>query len=122
MPVHGSCHCGKTKFTLAAVPAEITACTCSYCSKSGALWAYAAPEDFALNTPDADRALYEWGSRTIKHFFCDGCGMATYGISPDWVDNKPDFSVQKLGINARLFDDIDIGTIPVTVIDGKNLW
>lgn len=122
MLVHGSCHCGKTKFEMAVPPAETTSCTCSYCHKTGALWAYCAPEDFKLLTPEGDRALYEWGTKTIKHYFCEVCGVATYGISPDWVDNKPDFSVQKLGVNARLLDDVDIGVIPVTVIDGKNLW
>lgn len=24
--------------------------------------------------------------------------------------------------NARLFDDFDLEAVPVTVIDGKNLW
>ncbi|MFT3810101.1 MAG: GFA family protein [Micropepsaceae bacterium] len=122
MAVHGSCHCGKTRFELAAQPAEITSCTCSYCAKSGALWAYCTPEDFRLLTPEGDRALYQFNSRTIQHFFCDACGVATYGISPEWVDFKPDFSRQKFAVNARLLDDVDIGLIPVTVIDGKNLW
>ena len=27
-----------------------------------------------------------------------------------------------LGFFTRLLDDVDIGIIPVTVIDGKNLW
>lgn len=122
MIVHGSCHCGKTKFQMAAAPIEMTACTCSYCHKSGALWAYCAPEDFTLLTPEGDRALYQFNSKTIQHFFCDVCGVATYGISPEWVDFKPDFTKTKLGVNARLLDDVDIGVIPVTVIDGKNLW
>jgi len=120
--VHGSCHCGKTKFELAAQPDALTSCTCSYCAKSGALWAYCGPDDFKLLTPESDRALYQWGTQTIEHYFCDSCGVATYGISPDWIDNKPDVSVKKLGVNARLLDDVDIGIIPVTVIDGKNLW
>ena len=25
-------------------------------------------------------------------------------------------------INARLLDDVDVEAIPVTVVDGKNLW
>jgi hypothetical protein len=41
---------------------------------------------------------------------------------PDWSTGKPDFDNPKVGVNARLFDDFDLDGVPVTVIDGKNLW
>ena len=85
MTVHGSCHCGKTKFELTHPPAETTACTCSYCAKSGALWAYYPPEAFRLLTAEGDRGLYLWNSRMVEHYFCPGCGMTTYGVSPVFV-------------------------------------
>jgi hypothetical protein len=28
----------------------------------------------------------------------------------------------KVGANARLFGDYDLDAVPVSVIDGKNLW
>jgi hypothetical protein len=31
-------------------------------------------------------------------------------------------TIPKVGINARLVDDFDLGSVPVTVIEGKNLW
>lgn len=122
MTIRGSCHCGKTKFEVNAAPESLTACTCSYCSKTGGLWAYYPPEALTLKTPEADRALYKWNTRMIDHFFCDACGCSTYGVSPEFVDMKPHPTRKKLGVNARLFDDFDIGQVPVTVIDGKNLW
>lgn len=122
MPVHGSCHCGATKFEVARQPAEMTSCTCSYCAKTGGLWAYYAPEDFKLLTLEGDRGLYLWNSKLVEHYFCRSCGCSTYGVSPEWVDMKPDPEKKKVAINARLLDDVDIGVIPVTVIDGKNLW
>jgi len=27
-----------------------------------------------------------------------------------------------VGVNSRLFDDFDLDAVPVTVIDGKNMW
>ena len=42
--------------------------------------------------------------------------------SPDWSSGKPDFDNPKVGVNSRLFDDFDLDAVPVTVIDGKNLW
>ena len=38
------------------------------------------------------------------------------------VDGKPDFDNPRVGVNARLMDDFDLDAVPVTVIDGKNLW
>ena len=42
--------------------------------------------------------------------------------SPDWSTGKPDFDKMKIGVNAWLFDDFNPDVVPVTVIDGKNLW
>jgi len=38
------------------------------------------------------------------------------------VEGKPDFDNPKVGVNSRLFDDFDLDAVPVTDIDGRNLW
>jgi hypothetical protein len=48
--------------------------------------------------------------------------LGTYSETPDWSTGKPDFDNPKVGVNSRLFDDFDLDAVPVTVIDGKNLW
>jgi len=50
MTLKGSCHCGATQFEIAEAPAKVARCTCSFCSKRGALWAYYSPEQFNLTT------------------------------------------------------------------------
>ena len=122
MPLKGSCHCGNTQFEVSEAPAGVTRCTCSLCSKRGALWAYYTPAQFRLTSPAEDVATYLWGSKTVKHHFCADCGCGTFSESPDWSSGKPDFDNPKVGVNARLFDDFDLDAVPVTVIDGKNLW
>lgn len=122
MTLQGSCHCGKTRFELSAAPTELTRCTCSLCSKRGALWAYCTPDEFRLLTPPDDVATYRWNSRMIANHYCDRCGCSTYTESPSWVDFKPDFDHPKIGVNARLLDGFDLDAVPVTVLDGKNLW
>jgi hypothetical protein len=57
-----------------------------------------------------------------QHHFCANCGCGTYSESPDWSTGKPDFENPRVGVNARLFNDFDLDAVPVTVIDGKNLW
>ena len=121
MTIKGSCHCKATTFEVNHAPENVTQCTCSFCSKRGALWAYYQPADVKMLTDEA-HATYQWGSRTIKHNFCAACGCTTYTETPDWSTGKPDFDNPKISINARLFDDFDLDKVEVVVIDGKNLW
>ena len=59
MAVKGSCHCGATQFTVARRPETVTRCTCSFCTKRGALWAYQNQEDdFVLSTARDRVATY----------------------------------------------------------------
>jgi hypothetical protein len=121
MKVKGSCHCKATMFEVNYEPKTVTQCTCSICSKRGALWSYYSPADVDI-TKDEARTVYEWGSKTVKYGFCSVCGCTTYTETPDWSTGKPDFDNPKLSINARLFDDFDLSKVEIVVIDGKNLW
>jgi hypothetical protein len=103
-------------------PADVTHCTCSFCSKRGALWAYYKPEQFRLLTSEENSATYQWQTRTVEHHHCANCGCGTFTVSPDFSTGKPDFEHPKVGVNARLFDDFDLDAVPVQVIDGRNLW
>ena len=122
MAIKGSCKCGATQFEVSSGPDSVTSCTCSYCSKRGALWAYYKPAEFRLTTARDRVSTYQWGSYTVKHHFCGICGCTTYSESPSWADGKPDFDNPQVSVNARLFDDFDLAAVPVTTIDGRNLW
>ncbi len=121
MAVSGSCHCGATRFTVEEAPQSVTQCTCTICSKSGALWVYYTPEQVTFEKPKWT-ATYRWQSMTVAHNFCPACGCSTYNESPSWIDGKPDFSKPRVALNARLFDDFNLKAVPVTEIDGRNLW
>lgn len=122
MRLRGSCHCGGTKFEVSEVPATVTRCTCSLCSKRGALWAYYDAAAFTLLTPKENTAAYRWNTKLAAHNFCPVCGCGTFTETPDWSTGEPDFNKPRIAINARLFDDFDLEAVPVEVIDGKNLW
>lgn len=122
MAIIGSCHCGRTRFEISEAPSEATRCTCSICSKRGALWAYYSPAQFKLTTPRANVATYQWSSKTVQLHFCDVCGCGTYNESPDYSTGVANFDNARIAINIRLLDDFDVDAVPVTVIDGKNLW
>ncbi|RZI84591.1 MAG: GFA family protein [Rubrivivax sp.] len=125
MPITGSCHCGQIAFSIEGeIPAQLTRCTCSFCAKRGALYAYYAPEQFKASTKAQDSdAIYRWQTQLVAHHFCAQCGCSTYSDSPAFeLDGKWDGQTRRIGVNARLFDGFDAAEAPVSVIDGKNLW
>jgi hypothetical protein len=135
MAVKGSCHCGGTQFAVAKRPETVTRCTCSFCSKRGALWAYQDKEDdFALITARDRVSTYQWGSYQIEHHHCAICGCGTWSRSPLWdretkhpvpghpVPGHPVPGRFKVQVNAWLLDDFDPSAQPIEVIDGKTLW
>src|SRR5882724_7675008 len=124
MAITGSCHCGGTAFEIAGkIPETLTRCTCSFCARRGALYAYYQPEQFKLTTSPGNVATYRWRTQLVAHNFCPTCGCATFADSPVFEpDGNWDGKTRRLGVNARLFDNFDAAEAPVTVIDGKNLW
>ena len=123
MTITGSCHCGKCAFRIEGdIPEKLTRCTCSFCSKRGALLANYEPTQFHV-TQAAGDSTYLWKTKLVEHHFCSDCGCATYSNSPAFdQDGSWDKVTRRIGVNARLFDNFDAATAPVIVIDGKNLW
>jgi hypothetical protein len=124
MAITGSCHCGKTAFKIDGdLPATLTRCTCSFCAKRGALYGYYEPSQFRLTSPEDNVATYRWNTRLVAHNFCPSCGCATFTDSPAFqLNGSWDGKTRRIAVNARLFDGFDAAEVPVTVIDGKNLW
>lgn len=132
MTLTASCHCGATKIEAKGLPAEIKECNCTYCHRTGAVWGYYAPEDLKVTASDADRDYAPSGMN--HHHFCGKCGGNTHGFSPDWASMyendgslKPGMSPgvperQLAAINLRMVDDLDLTTLTVIKVDGRNSW
>lgn len=116
-----SCHCGAVRFEVSRPPEQVTRCNCSLCSRRGALWAYYRPDEFTLLAAEGQRT-YRWGDKIMESNFCGTCGCPTFNDGPDWADDGQsiDFSKRKLGVNARLFEDFDLGVVPVREFNGRD--
>lgn len=123
MAITGQCHCGRNAFEVEGdLPATLTRCTCSFCSRRGALWAYYTPSQFKAMRADSD-AVYRWRSKMVAHHFCSACGCTVWTDTPDFQpDGTWDGTTRRVAINARLVDGVEAADLPVTVIDGKTLW
>jgi hypothetical protein len=125
MPV-ATCHCGATRLELAKAPESATTCTCSFCSKRGTLWSYFELDEVKIAKEESPADYSPSGVN--HHHFCATCGCGTYSLTPAWsqehIDN-PSAGIptkQRIGVNIRLLDDVDVKSIPVSEIDGRNLW
>lgn len=78
--IQGSCHCGGVKFEvrLRSDENEVRRCNCSLCKKKGALMASVPMEDLNITQGEALLSLYQWHTRTAKHYFCKVCGIYTH--------------------------------------------
>ncbi|SDE42490.1 GFA family protein [Limimaricola pyoseonensis] len=115
-PVHRlTCHCGAVELRLHLKHGLGGAhrCDCSFCRRRGAI---AAPVDLdqleVVKGQDA-LTLYQWGTKTARHWFCATCGIYTHHQRRS---NPNEYSVNVAaieGVNPR-----DLGDVPWS--DGVN--
>jgi hypothetical protein len=122
MPVKGRCHCGAIQFEVGEMPAELTACNCSFCIRRGGLVAYYRPEQFKLATAPSRVWTYQWGDYLVQHHYCPVCGMGTHSEMPGFENGQPDFDNPRIAVNARLFEDTSWETLPVKHVNGREDW
>ena len=134
MSLVASCLCGATKIELPGLPAHAKECNCSYCARTGAVWAYYKPGELQFVAQDDERT-YSASDGLNEHHFCGRCGMQTWGSSLDWasiynVDGTPkagytseSFPTERtFAVNLRLVDDLDWSKVAVEKVDGRNSW
>lgn len=118
-----SCHCGGTRLELPRAPEGATQCTCSYCTKTGGLWAYYEPDEVRV-VSETYGSVYSPTTPLHEHHLCTRCGCTVYGITPAYSLEDTEIPEKKtLGVNVKLLDDYALFTaLPVETIDGRNLW
>ncbi|QGN56517.1 GFA family protein [Novosphingobium sp. Gsoil 351] len=93
---------------MARLPDRIVECGCSICAKLGVQWAYYAPSDVHLG---GATDTYVCNNRVIAFHRCRTCGCLSH-----WATLGTDYG--RMGVNARLFDGVDLSRIEVRVIAG----
>lgn len=75
-----ACHCGTVRFRVRLADGFRTArrCTCSFCRMRGAVVVSVRLEDIAVLAGADNLALYQFNTRTAKHWFCRTCGIYTH--------------------------------------------
>lgn len=131
MTLIASCHCGATRIEM-PTPTQVRTCNCSYCARTGAVWAYYKPAELNFLSQEGE-ATYDPRNMN-RHHFCSHCGMQTWGDSPDWASMYNADGTPKNGdanampteriyqVNLNLVDDFDYAGVTVEKLDGRNAW
>ena len=110
--MQGSCHCGRVRFRVTADLDSVTVCNCSICTKKGILHLIVPPERFELLSGRDDLATYTFNTGVAKHTFCKHCGMHPFYV--------PRSDLDKIDVNARCLDDVDLSAITLKQFDGRH--
>jgi hypothetical protein len=112
MTYRGGCHCGRVAFEVDGECDEVVECNCSICRKKGYLHWIVPGERFRLLTPADGLATYTFNTRTARHHFCPTCGVAAFYV--------PRSDPDKIDVNARCLDAVDLTRLRVSRFDGQN--
>ncbi|MEM8658005.1 MAG: GFA family protein [Pseudomonadota bacterium] len=107
-----TCHCGGVVLEL-DLPHGLDAprrCTCSYCSRRGAVAVSVALDSLRVIKGDT-LTLYTFNTGTAKHYFCNVCGNYTH--------HQRRSDPNQYGVNAASIEGVEVWTLdPVPWVDG----
>lgn len=116
--IESACHCGGVKLIIAdEQPATLTSCNCSICRRHGGLFAYYSSAKVTVVAEPGATHEYVWGDKMLAFVRCSQCGCLTH-----WRGLDPKSGSDKMGVNARLFTNVDIDKIRVRRFDGAHTW
>lgn len=108
----GACHCGKVTFERKAKLDHVIYCNCSICSMRGALWHGATDDNLKILTGQDDLELYQFGTKTAKHYFCRHCGIHPFV--------RPRLDPTRWAVNVRCLEGVEVKDIPERQFDGEH--
>ena len=112
----GSCHCFAIQFSFEGEHIDkAMRCTCSICSRKGAMMTTEAiPKDNLKVDVEGDNlGLYQFDTKIARHYFCKTCGIFTHLETM----RMPGY----MRVNLGCIDGLNTADLEVTVFDGKNL-
>jgi hypothetical protein len=108
----GGCHCGAVRFRVTADLSSVTYCDCSICSKKGFLHLIVPLDQFELLSGGGELSTYRFNTGVARHQFCRTCGIHAF--------YTPRSDPDKIDVNARCLDGVDLDDLDVRRFDGRN--
>jgi len=108
----GACHCGAVTFVVKGPISRAMRCTCSICSRIGAIWHGTADAGVVIVSGEGELSEYRFGTMTAKHYFCRHCGIHPL--------TRPRLNPTMWAVNLRCVDGLDADALPASTFDGAN--
>ena len=112
-----TCHCGGVEIQV-NIPEEgfkkLMRCNCSLCKRKGyIIGVIGSYDDLKIVKGENILKLYQYYTKTAKHYFCSNCGIHTH--------SNPRINPKIWGINVACVEGINPFELEnVTVNDGAN--
>ena len=106
----GTCHCGAVEFQveLEGGLQDLRRCSCSLCRRKGAIMACVPLDKLKIVQGKDKLSLYQWNTKTAKHYFCSICGIYTH--------HQRRSNPKEFGFNVACIEGVDplaLGKVPV---------
>ncbi len=108
----GSCHCGRVRFEVTGPLGDVVECNCSICTRKGYLHWIVPQDAFRLLAGEEALVTYRFGTGVAQHRFCGICGVSGFYVPRSHPD--------RIDINVRCLDGVDLSAIRVRPFDGRN--
>jgi hypothetical protein len=112
--LHVSCHCGQTRIHVARKPDLVLQCNCSLCTKTGFRGVYFSSDELAIDGEFDSYVRDDIKEPFLATYRCANCGIITH-----WTPLS-DPPHERMGVNARLFDEAVLEGVPVQQVDGRS--
>jgi len=119
-----SCHCGSVQFAVQLTDGlnTIRRCTCSYCRMRGAIAVSAQLNGIKFLKGEDILTLYQFNTKTAKHYFCSICGIYThhqrrsnpnqFGINVACLEGVSPFDFAEVVVNDGVSHPSDAASEP----------
>jgi hypothetical protein len=80
-PIHrAACHCRAVQFEVDLPNGleKFWRCSCSFCRMRGAIASSVPLKGLRILQGEDKLSLYQWNTKTAKHYFCSVCGIYTH--------------------------------------------
>ena len=110
MTINGGCYCHNIQYEFSpgrgVGELSFRRCSCSYCSRMGAIYTSDPSGSIKINIKDPDKiSIYHFATGVVDFVFCSRCGIMPYARV---VTNDRPYAV----INARTADiDLDVVSV-----------
>jgi hypothetical protein len=95
--------------------AGLSRCNCSLCTKTSWSAAIIKPDALRVLAGESEVAMYEWGYKVSKRYFCPRCGIHCFGRG-----HLAELGGDYVSINVNCLDGVELSGLKVIYWDGRH--